>query len=121
MTGGISFKKSHLRAVAVVAAVLGTGLVAAAPARADHNDGPDIGFHFFFGVPVPFFVPPPPPPPPAVYYYQPTPQIVYRDRSVYREHRYRDHYWRQRGHDYGRRHDGRGYDDDEHRHRDDRD
>jgi len=126
MTGGISFKKSHLRAVAAVAVVLGAGLIAAAPARADHDGGPDIGFHFFFGFPVPFFVPPPPPPPPAVYYYQPPPQIVYRDRPYYREYQYRDHYWRQRGHDQrghdnGRWHDGRGYDDDEHRHRDDRD
>jgi len=84
MTGGISFKKSHLRAVAAVAVVLGAGLIAAAPARADHDGGPDIGFHFFFGFPVPFFVPPPPPPPPAVYYYQPPPQIVYRDRPYYR-------------------------------------
>ncbi len=49
MTGGISFKKSHLRAVAAVAVVLGAGLIAAAPARADHDGGPDIGFHFFFG------------------------------------------------------------------------
>src|SRR6185295_554114 len=40
------------RALAALAVVLGAGLVSAAPARADH-DGPDVGFHFFFGLPFP--------------------------------------------------------------------
>lgn len=84
-------KQFHLSALAAVAVVLGASFIAAAPARADRDDGPDVGFHFFFGLPFP----PPPPPvvvygPPPVYYYEPAPRIVIQDRPYYRDWRYRE-------------------------------
>ena len=94
----------HLGAVAAVVVMIAGGLLAAAPARADHDRGPDVGFHFFFGFP-----PPPPPPviiegPPPVYYYEPAPRVVIQSRPGYREWHYyheRDYPrsdWRYRNH-----------------------
>jgi hypothetical protein len=61
--------------LAVLAVVLGAGVIGAAPARADH--GPDVSFSFSFGFPAPF-VPVP--------VYQPAPVVVYREPVViYRE------------------------------------
>ena len=101
-------QRNHLHAAAVLAMVLGVGLFAAAPAMADHDRGPDVGFHFSFGFP-----PPPPPPvvvygPPPVYYYEPAPRVVIRDRPYYRDWRYRErgypsYEWRERRH-HGHRH-----------------
>ena len=45
-------KPRMVQALAVLAVVLGAGLIGAAPARADH--GPDVGFSFSFGFPFPF-------------------------------------------------------------------
>jgi len=120
------------RALAALAVVLGAGLVSAAPARADH-DGPDVGFHFFFGLPFP----PIPVFPVPVYepprYYEP--RVVYEEAPVYYAPRVyyneRPHsYWRDNGrhwrgdwrgddrHGRGGRdggwHDGRGHDWDRH-------
>ena len=100
----ITHRYHHLPAVAVLGLVLGAGLFAAAPAMADHDRGPDVGFHFFFGFP-----PPPPPPPvvvygpPPVYYYEPAPRVVIRDRPYYRDWYYQErHYpsyeWREHRH-----------------------
>jgi hypothetical protein len=113
----INLEKSHLRAAAAVAVALGASLIAAEPARADHDDGPDVGFHFFFGFP-----PPPPPPvvrygPPPVYYYEPAPRVVIQHRPYYRQWRYQERNYRDgnwRGHQHYRHH-GRGdrrHDDD---------
>jgi hypothetical protein len=115
MARKITRKQFHLSALAALAVVLGTSFMAASPARADHDDGPDVGFHFFFGLPFP----PPPPPvvvygPPPVYYYEPAPRVVIRERPYYRDWRYREraypsYEWRQRGYRGHRHHD---HDDD---------
>src|SRR5262245_2234631 len=107
--------KSNLPALVAVALVLGAGLIPAAPARADHgDDGPSVGFHFFFDFPSPpFIVLPPPPPPPRAYYYQPAPRAVYMHRPYYRAWKYRERYHQDRDDD---RHERRG-----HRHHGDRD
>src|SRR5215831_16475532 len=113
MTRKITNPKFHLRALAALAVVLGAGLIAAAPARAHDDDGPNVGFHFFFGFP-----PPPPPPvvhygPPPVYYYDPGPRVVIQNRPYYRDWRYHErapeYEWRHHHH-YGRPH---GHDDDD--------
>jgi hypothetical protein len=109
----VDFVGSNLRTLAALAVLLGAGLIAAAPAHADHDRGPDVGFHFFFGFP-----PPPPPPvvvygPPPVYYYDPAPRIVIQDRPYYRDWNYRERHYRAdnwRGHHHNRNH--RDYDDD---------
>src|SRR5262245_66344956 len=86
-----TYKKPRMvQALAALVAVLGVGLIGAAPARADH--GPDISFGFSFGFPAPF-VPAPvyaPPvvyaPPPVVVYEEPVyyaPPVVYREVPVY--------------------------------------
>src|SRR5262245_42031622 len=106
--------KSSLPALVAVALVLGAGMIPAAPALADHDDGPSVGFHFFFDLPAPpFIVLPPPPPPPRAYYYQPAPRAVYMHRPYYRAWQYRERYHRDRDDD---RHERRG-----HRHHGDRD
>ena len=98
-----TYKKPMVQALAALVAVLGVGLIGAAPARADH--GPDVGFSFSFGFPAPFFpVPVQVYAPPVVYreapvYYAP-PRVIYYERPVgYYGHG--DNHWRQ--HD--RRHD----------------
>ena len=100
-----TYKKPMVQALAALVAVLGVGLIGAAPARADH--GPDVGFSFSFGFPAPFFpVPVPVYAPPVVYreapvYYAP-PRVIYYERpSSYYGHG--DNHWRK--HD--RRHDPR--------------
>jgi hypothetical protein len=80
-------KKWHLRALAVLAAVLGAGLISVAPARADHR-GPDVGFHFFFGLPFPPF--PVPVYEPPVYYEPP----AYDEPPVYYERPHYERHWR---------------------------
>jgi hypothetical protein len=101
------FKTNQLCAMASLAVVLGAALIAAAPARADHDHGPDVGFHFFFGFP------PPPPPevviygPPPVYYYEPAPRVVVQHRPYYRTWRYQERDYRHdnwRGHRHSRYH-----------------
>ena len=109
----LTSQRFHSCALAALAVVLGASFIAAAPARADHDDGPDVGFHFFFGLPFP----PPPPPvvvygPPPVYYYEPAPRVVIRERPYYRDWYYREraypsYEWRHHRHR-GRPH----YDDD---------
>jgi hypothetical protein len=113
--------RMHLRALAVLAVVLGAGLIAAVPARAEHRG--DVGVHFFFGLPVPFFpVPVPVPVPvygPPVYYEPPEyyegppvyygPRAHYYERPYYPERHWRYHHWRGREahgewHDRGRHH-----------------
>ena len=105
------------RALAALAVVLGAGLVSAAPARADH-DGPDVGFHFFFGLPfppVPMFPVPVYEPPryyePRVYYEEPP--VYYAPRVYYEQRHYRHDRGRWRDHDRrGDWHQGRHrYDD----------
>jgi len=117
--------RMHLRALAVLAVVLGAGLIAAVPARAEHRGGADVGVHFFFGLPVPFFPPPVPVPVPVpVYeppvYYEPPeyyegppvyygPRAYYYERPYYPERHWRYHHWRGREahgewHDRGRHH-----------------
>lgn len=111
------FKTNQLCAMASLAVVLGAALIAAAPARADHDHGPDVGFHFFFGFP------PPPPPevviygPPPVYYYEPAPRVVVLHRPYYRawryqERDYRDDNWRGHRHNRYHRRYHRDHDDD---------
>jgi hypothetical protein len=94
--------RTFMRALAALAVVLGAGLVSAAPARADH-DGPDVGFHFFFGLPFP----PIPVFPVPVYepprYYEP--RVVYEERPVYYAPRA---YYRGRPHGYWRGDDRHG-------------
>src|SRR5262245_65988230 len=101
--------------------MLGAGLIAAAPARADHDDGPNVGFHCFFGLPWPpipvIVLPAPPPPPPQVYYVEPAPRAVYIGRPHYRGWRHAQRYYRDHDDDrYERR--GRGH---WHHHDDDQD
>jgi len=110
--------RTLVRALAALAVVLGAGLISAAPARADHR-GPDVGFHFFFGLPFPPIPVPVYEPPryyePPVYYEEP---LVYYAPPVYYEDRpYWDHdQWRGydgRGGSHGRRHHHRDDDDDD--------
>jgi hypothetical protein len=95
------------RALAALAVVLGAGLISAAPARADH--GPDVGFHFFFGLPFP----PVPVFPVPVYepprYYQP--RVVYEEPPVYYAPRA---YYNERPHGYWRGDDRHWRGDDRH-------
>jgi hypothetical protein len=97
MTGKAThFKKNYLRAMAAVVVVLSAGLIPA-PARADHDDGPNVGFHFFFGG----F------PPPPVYYYEPAPRVVIQERPYYRDWNYQERDYREdnwRGHHHNRHH-----------------
>src|SRR5258706_16472460 len=96
----------------------GDGLVgariSAAPARADH-DGPDVGFHFFFGLPFP----PIPVFPVPVYepprYYEP--RVVYEDPPVYYAPRA---YYDERPHGYWRGDDRHWRGEDRHWRGDDR-
>src|SRR5262245_53125815 len=80
-----TYKKPRMvQALAALVAVLGVGLIGAAPARADH--GPDISFGFSFGFPAPFVpVPVPVYAPPVVYRGVPVyaPPVVYREVPVY--------------------------------------
>jgi hypothetical protein len=92
MARKITRKQFHLSTLAALALLIGASFIAA-PARADHDDGPNVGFHFFFGLPFPF--PPPPPPvvvygPPPVYYYEPAPRVVIRERPYYRDWYYHE-------------------------------
>jgi hypothetical protein len=97
------------RALAVLAVVLGAGLISAAPARADHRGGYHHGgFSFFFGLPfLPIPIPLPVPvyePPryyePPVYYEEPPvyyeePPVYYAPRAYYEERpRYERRGWR---------------------------
>jgi hypothetical protein len=104
----------HLGALAVLAVLIGASFMAASPARADRDDGPD--FFFSFGFPAP----PPPPPvvvygPPPVYYYSPAPRVVIQHRPYYRdwhyhERHYPSHEWRHHRH-HGRPHHRHHHDD----------
>jgi hypothetical protein len=104
MARKITYEQLHLIALAALALMLGASFIAASPARADHDDGPNVGFHFSFGFP-----PPPPPPPvaiygpPPVYYYSPAPRVVIQSRPYYRDWYYRErhypsHEWRHHRH-----------------------
>jgi len=117
-----TYRKSrkYAHVLAAVAVVLGAGLIAAAPARADHR-GPDVGFHFFFGLPFPPIPVPVPVYEPPVYYEDPPvyyeePPVYYGPRAYYEDRPYWDHdQWRGndgRGGWHGRRHHHRHDDDD---------
>ena len=86
-----TYKKPMVQALAALVAVLGVGLIGAAPARADH--GPDVGFSFSFGFPAPFV---PVYAPPVVVYREP---VVVYERPVYRAPQV---YYQQRTHGYWR-------------------
>ena len=88
-------KPRMVQALAVLAVVLGAGLIGAAPARADH-DGPNVGFSFSFGFPAPFV---PVYAPPVVVYREP---VVVYERPVYHAPRV---YHKHRRHGYWRKHD----------------
>ena len=87
----------YLHAVAALGLVLGAGLLAATPAKADHDHGPS--FHFSFGFPPPPVVVVEPPP---VYYYEPAPRVVIQHRPYYRAWHYHDRHhgkeWRHHRH-----------------------
>jgi hypothetical protein len=102
-------------ALAALALVIGAGVFAATPARADH--GPDVSFSFSFGVPAPVIPVPVPVVEQRVYYEQPAyyaPPVVYRPAPVYYPARYyyadgpHQHWkhYRKRGHG---NHDRRGW------------
>jgi hypothetical protein len=100
-------KPRMVQALAALVLALGAGLIGAAPARADH--GPDVGFSFSFGFPVPFFPVPVPvyaPPvryaPPAVVYERP---VVVYERPVYYAPRVYYKHPHGNAHGYWRNHD----------------
>jgi len=95
-----TYKKPIVQALAALVAVLGVGLIGAAPARAD------VGFSFSFGfpapfIPVPVYAPPVAYAPPVVVYERP---VVVYDRLVYYKHpQGRAHgYWRKHDRDHDR-------------------